>query len=1159
MMTKLTKAFSVLTFAAIATLALASHAHAAAPTVTTNNATNLSANSGTLNGSAPSAGTSPITKRGFEYGLTNTYTNSADEDVPVNYPYLKQWGNDPSAQGQFMFATDVATDSNGNVYTADSYNRRIQKFDSSGNFITAWGDINVFSTINCIAVDSLDNVYVVDGYSQHIYKYDSSGSFIRQLNIATGCITVDSANNIYVADSNNHTIKKYDANDNLLTQWGSQGSGDGQFGSIVDLAIDSSNNVYVVDIDNRRIQKFTSNGAFILKWGSFGSGDGQFIAPINLVVDSSGNIFVLDLYGTNVQKFDSSGSFILKWGSVGTGNNQFASGPRGITVDSSGNVYVGDNENGRIQKFDNSGNYLLQWGHNPSLNGQFSHPYGVVTDTSNNIYVADRNNNRIQKFDSNGSYITQWGSSGSGDGQFDNPTGLAIDSSNNIYVVDTANNRIQKFNSSGMFISKFGTSGSGNGQLSSPYGIAVDSNGNMFVADTQNNRIQKFNSSGSYVSQWGTLGSNDGQFNLPYGIAVDTSNNLYVADRNNNRVQKFDNNGAFMLKWGSQGSGDSQFILPVSLATSPQGYVFVSDTENRRMKIFDESGTFITKWGQQTMSAGGFDFVVGLTMNNQGQLILSDTTYNRIQIFTQTTNSGDFSANIADLDCNATYHYHAYAINNEAVTYGDDATFTTSACPSLPVINTGSATRENSQGTSARIKYMVTDEGNEIPSTGVEYGLDNSYGATSTGSYYGVNTDSNAYLYDLTCGTTYHYRAYAENSAGRAYGEDRTFTLPCPEQTDLSLTAKLLNAQPITSGDTANYEVNLKNLGPGYFAGDGVIIYFNLPTNTTYDSVSISPNDLYTTGCADVGPMNQVDSIPAFAPYSEDLVICEVRFSNAVLPSTTELTLSLSLIATSDFAVGNNTLRGALIHDSFDQEPDIQALFEAVQTGTPLYSIASNNIFNLIYGAAPTSSDTDTIPDTIENAAPNNGDGNNDGTPDAQQSNVTSLPNADGRYITLVVPNGVTIDATIIEQARSFSTQDKGKDYPLGFVSFTATTTPGATIPVELYFYTDARANSFTARKYNATSRTYSDIPGAALTDVTIGGQHAVKLTYSITDGGALDQDGTANGTIVDPVGLATTSLAGTGESTWAYLCAMGSLILAGLGLTLASTKLSVL
>ncbi|MGA7691096.1 MAG: hypothetical protein WA326_12470 [Nitrososphaeraceae archaeon] len=36
---------------------------------------------------------------------------------------------------------DLAIDSSGDVYVADSGNNRIQKFDSDGNYITSWGSL----------------------------------------------------------------------------------------------------------------------------------------------------------------------------------------------------------------------------------------------------------------------------------------------------------------------------------------------------------------------------------------------------------------------------------------------------------------------------------------------------------------------------------------------------------------------------------------------------------------------------------------------------------------------------------------------------------------------------------------------------------------------------------------------------------------------------------------------------------------------------------------------------------------------------------------------------------------------------------------------------------------------------------------------------------
>ena len=60
------------------------------------------------------------------------------------------------------------------------------------------------------------------------------------------------------------------------------------------VAVDPSGNVIVVDMDNRRVLVFNSSGTFLRNWGSQGSGDGQFSSPNGVAVDLSGNVIVID-------------------------------------------------------------------------------------------------------------------------------------------------------------------------------------------------------------------------------------------------------------------------------------------------------------------------------------------------------------------------------------------------------------------------------------------------------------------------------------------------------------------------------------------------------------------------------------------------------------------------------------------------------------------------------------------------------------------------------------------------------------------------------------------------------------------------------------------------------------------------------------------------
>ena len=270
---------------------------------------------------------------------------------------------------------------------------------------------------------------------------------------------------------------------------------------------------------------------YLTQWGSTGSGNGQFSSPVSVAADSSGNLYVTESTNNRVQKFTSDGVYLTQWGSLSI--------PFGIAVDSSDNVYVAEYNGSRITKFTSNGIYLTQWGTYGTGNGQFVGPNDVAVDSNGYVYVVDRHNNRIQKFDSNGTYLAQWGSSGNGNGQFSEPWGLAVDGSNNVYVADRGNSRIQKFTSNGAFLLKWGIFGNSNGQFVFPRDLGADSAGNLYVTDEGNHRVQKFTNSGLYLTQFGTNGSANGQFNLPWGVTVGGSNAVYVVDSSNNRLQKF--------------------------------------------------------------------------------------------------------------------------------------------------------------------------------------------------------------------------------------------------------------------------------------------------------------------------------------------------------------------------------------------------------------------------------------------------------------------------------------------------------------------------------------------------------------------------------------------------------------------------------------------
>lgn len=125
----------------------------------------------------------------------------------------------------------------------------------------------------------------------------------------------------------------------------------------------------------------------------------------------------------------------------------------------------------------------------------------------------------------------------------------------------------------------------------------------------------------------------------------------------------------------------------------------------------------------------------------------------------------------------------------------------------------------------------------------------------------------------------------------------------------------------------------------------------------------------------------------------------------------------------------------------------------------------------------------------------------------------------DGKAIHVALPNTASITTHSVGSA----TTDGAYRYPAGLVTLNfATATAGQATSVDIYFQTGLKPSDVVARKYDTNTHTYSNVTGATVTQTTWGGQPALKLTYSVTDGGAGDQDGTANAHVVDPVGLAT-------------------------------------
>jgi DNA-binding beta-propeller fold protein YncE len=578
-------------------------------------------------------------------------------------PYVASQIIGRRGEGVLRFPEAVALDGQGNVYVADQLSFVVQKFSSAGVFEGEWGSFGgahgQFGPIGGLATDAAGDVYVVDSEHNRVQKFDANGNFLRswggrgselgRFNFGSsrdythppgGGIAV-TGGFVYVADSGNNRIERFDLEGGEALEWGSQGSGPGQFSYPRGVAANAGE-VLVADDDNHRIQKFDPNGAFQAAAGSQGSGPGRFGFPYGVALDAGGNAYVADDLNHRIVKLNPDLSFAGAWGGFGSKPGQLGF-PRALASDPSGRTFVADTANDRMQVFDPAGNLLQTFGISARGPAQLSGPRGVAVDPAGRLLVSDTIGNRIETFAAGSNvYTGRWTLTGGFKATFGSPAGIGVDPHGSLYVADEGNERLVHLWGDATYLSEIGGPADvGGAQLSGAASVAVDARtGDAYVADAGHNRVLVYSPQGSLLARWGaaagdgTAGSGSGEFNHPQAVAVDGAGQVYVADTYNNRIVRLASGGEVLGIWGSAGSGDGRLRSPSGIAVDGAGAVYVLDGENNRVERFDANGRFLGKWGQRGTGVGEFSKPVGLAVGCNGDVYVADTFNNRVQRFT---------------------------------------------------------------------------------------------------------------------------------------------------------------------------------------------------------------------------------------------------------------------------------------------------------------------------------------------------------------------------------------------------------------------------------------------------------------------------------------------------------------------------------------------
>jgi DNA-binding beta-propeller fold protein YncE len=581
-------------------------------------------------------------------------------------PYIGLGDNGPAIGADFNPGA-IALDSAGNIFIADSGNRRIRRIDAVSKIITT-----------------------VAGNGQATYAGDGGPATSASINFPVG-VAVDKAGNIYISESNygvNNRIRRVDAKTGIISTvvgTGGGGScGDGipalscEVRSPEGLTLDSDGNLLFSENSNlHRVRRFSPSTGLITTVA--GSGDPRFfgdggtalqagLGPAGTALDAAGNLFIVDnnSFPSNlrVRRVDgktgiistiagSGGPQIVGDGGPATSATLFA--PSAITLDTSQNLYVGTDEGyySRVRKIDAStkvittavgcgqGGCPLQ-GVAASQVNEYG-PYGLAFDRDGSMYVA-QNGCCIQKVAAADHIVTTIAGGGPpADGIGDGgpatsaamwPTAIALDQGsgrNYLYIADTRNglaegwSRVRRIDLNTGLITT--VAGNGSPDLSGDNGpataaglsvvtdVAVDKSGNLFIVCAAyggiGGRIRRVDAATGIITTvvggGSSLDSNVSATNAhiePYAVAFDAKGRLFFADNGyRNGVLMVDANNRVVPVAGGQFYSGNQGYSGDNGPAASATFQFLGGYGGPII-AFDATGNlFIADWGNGRVRA----------------------------------------------------------------------------------------------------------------------------------------------------------------------------------------------------------------------------------------------------------------------------------------------------------------------------------------------------------------------------------------------------------------------------------------------------------------------------------------------------------------------------------------------------------------------------
>lgn len=261
----------------------------------------------------------------------------------------------------FEMPYDVTLDDLGNLYITDIEGNRIFVFTREGRFVRTFGSFGVtnppegakatwkkgsFANPAGIDVDAEGNIYVVDTGNKRVNVYNSRGEYLfyfpKESSLVNPTMIKVKGNKIYLSDRGG--VKVFSKKGKILKVIGK-----GKVLNPTGLAVDREGRIYVAEPLLSRLICFNSKGAVV--WEKGGGKNKGIGIPFDLAVDNVARLlFVTDAFRHQIGVYTLDGKELGKTGKLGREEGEFAF-PRGVCFSPNGVLYVADSNNRRVQAF----------------------------------------------------------------------------------------------------------------------------------------------------------------------------------------------------------------------------------------------------------------------------------------------------------------------------------------------------------------------------------------------------------------------------------------------------------------------------------------------------------------------------------------------------------------------------------------------------------------------------------------------------------------------------------------------------------------------------------------------------------------------------------------------------------------------------------------